>query len=274
MADIYDKILQSKIPTIMGILNVTPDSFSDGGKYFTQENAFEHAIKLWNDGADIIDIGGESTRPGSESITLDEELSRVIPIVKKLHSVNPNIIISVDTTKSEVAEEAVENGASIINDISGGNFDEKIFKVAGKNNIPIVIMHLKGIPKIMQIAPTYDNVIEEISCYFEDRIDLALKYNANKIILDPGIGFGKRIEDNYKILNQLDKFGKWKYPLMIGVSRKSFLGNSLNLEVENRNNATTIAESIGAMKGANIIRTHNVKNAVELKKMISFLNKE
>ncbi len=258
----------------MGILNVTPDSFSDGGKYFKQNDAIQHALKLWNDGADIIDIGGESTRPGSDSITIDEELSRVIPIIKKLHSENPNIILSVDTTKSEVAEEAVENGASIINDISGGTFDEKIFNVAAQNNTPIVIMHIKGTPKIMQNSPTYDNVIEEISYYFEDRIEFALKYNAKKIILDPGIGFGKRIEDNYKILNQLNEFNKWEYPLMIGVSRKSFFGNSLNLKLENRENATIIAESIAAMKGANIIRTHNVKNAVELKRMISLLNKE
>ena len=257
----------------MGILNVTPDSFSDGGKYFNKDNAFNHALKLLNDGADIIDIGGESTRPGSESINLDEELSRVIPLITKLHSDNPSIIISIDTTKSEVAEEAIKNGASIINDISGGNFDERIFKVAANYDVPIVIMHIKGNPKNMQRSPSYDNVIEEISYYFKDRIELALGYHTNKIILDPGIGFGKRIEDNYKIINQLSRFKKFEYPLMIGVSKKSFLGDSLNLEVDKRNNASIIAESFSVLKGANIIRTHNVKNTVELKKMISFLNK-
>ncbi|MCW8849538.1 MAG: dihydropteroate synthase [Melioribacteraceae bacterium] len=271
MADIYHKIKHNRTPVIMGILNVTPDSFSDGGKYFNKEDAINHALNLYSDGADIIDIGGESTRPGSESISLDEELSRVVPIIKELHSANPSIIISIDTTKSEVAREAIKNGASIINDISGGIFDEKIFGVAANDDVPLIIMHIKGKPKFMQNSPSYDNVIEEISEYFEDRIELALKYDVKKIILDPGIGFGKRIEDNYKIIKQLKKINKWDYPLLVGVSRKSFLGKSLSIKVENRDNATIIAETISVLNGANIIRTHNVQNAVELKKMISYL---
>lgn len=258
----------------MGILNVTPDSFSDGGKYFKSDRAVKHALELFQYGADIVDIGGESSRPGAENVSLDEELSRVIPVINELHSVNPDLIISVDTTKSSVAEEAIKNGASLINDISGGGFDKRIFKIAANYDVPIVIMHIKGKPINMQISPSYDNVIEEIYSYFEDRIQLALKYNAKKIILDPGIGFGKRVEDNYKIINQLKRFKKIDYPIMVGVSRKSFLGKSLNLEIIDRNNPTIIAETISVLKGANIIRTHNVQNAVQLKKMISYLNKE
>lgn len=258
----------------MGILNVTPDSFSDGGKYFKSDSAVKHALELFQYGADIVDIGGESSRPGAENVSLDEELSRVIPVINELHSVNPDLIISVDTTKSSVAEEAIKNGASLINDISGGGFDKRIFKIAANYDVPIVIMHIKGKPINMQISPSYDNVIEEIYSYFEDRIQLALKYNAKKIILDPGIGFGKRVEDNYKIINQLKRFKKIDYPIMVGVSRKSFLGKSLNLEIIDRNNPTIIAETISVLKGANIIRTHNVQNAVQLKKMISYLNKE
>lgn len=259
---------------IMGILNVTPDSFSDGGKYFSIENAITHAEKLIKDGADIIDVGGESTRPGSKSVSIDEECSRVIPVIENIVKRNHDVKISIDTTKSVVAKEAANVGASIINDISGGKFDEKNLEIAAKFDIPFVIMHIKGTPENMQDNPSYNNVVDEISEYFRTRILAAKKHGVNKIILDPGIGFGKRIQDNYDIISKLDRFSKFKYPILVGVSKKSFLGNSLGLDIDERVNSSIIAETISAMNGANIIRTHNVKNAVELKKISSLINFE
>lgn len=274
MSDIYLDIIDSNSPTIMGILNVTPDSFSDGGKYLSIENAFAHGRKLVRDGADIIDIGGESTRPGALPVSVDEELNRVIPVIKKLCLEYPEIRISIDTTKSEVADEAIKAGACIINDISGGTFDPHILSVASKYEVPFVIMHIKGSPKNMQEAPFYNDVISEISTFYEKRLEAAKENNVYKIILDPGIGFGKRIEDNYSILNNISYFKKYGYPILIGMSNKSFLGKSLNVEVDQRTISTIITESIAVNNGANIIRTHNVKNAVELKKITSFLTIE
>lgn len=268
---IYNKIINSITPQIMGIVNVTPDSFSDGNKYFSVETALKHAAKLWTDGADIIDIGGESTRPGAEKVTVDEEIKRVIPIIEKIKNKIPQVIISIDTTKSKVAELAVEAGANIINDISGGHFDGEIYNVAAKYDIPYIIMHMKGTPQNMQDSPFYNNVIEEICKYFEETIDQAKKKGVEKIILDPGIGFGKRITDNYSILSNLEEFNKFKLPILVGVSRKSFLGKSLDLEIDQRENSTVITETIAAINGAKIIRTHNVKNAVELKKVFELI---
>lgn len=257
----------------MGIVNVTPDSFSDGGKYFEKNNAVKHSLQLLKDGADVLDIGGESTRPGAKSISVDEELNRVIPLIKGILLNNPLAVISIDTTKSKVAEEAVNAGARIINDVSGGRFDDKILDVASKYNIPFVIMHMKGNPVNMQNFPYYDDVIEEILDFFDKRIIIAKDKNIKQIILDPGIGFGKRIEDNFSILNNLKTFRKFNYPILIGVSKKSFLGKSLNLKINERDNSTIVAETIAIKNGATIIRTHNVKNAIELKQIFSFMNK-
>jgi dihydropteroate synthase len=274
VSDIYLDIVNSASPTIMGILNVTPDSFSDGGKYLNIENAVTHAKKLLNDGAEIIDIGGESTKPGALPVSVDEELNRVIPVIRKICLDYPGTRISIDTTKSKVAEEAIKSGACLINDISGGTFDPRILDIASTYEIPFVIMHIKGNPSNMQDSPYYNDVINEISVFFEERLKVALEKNVNKIILDPGIGFGKRIQDNYAILNNISSFNKFGYPILIGVSNKSFLGKSLNLEIDERKNSTIIAETIAVKNGANIIRTHNVKNAVELKKIMSLLTSE
>ena len=272
MNGVYEKIKSQDKPFIMGIVNVTPDSFSDGGKYFDHQSAFDHAFSLINNGADIIDIGGESTRPGAESVEADEEIERVIPVIEKLHQESPNTVISIDTTKAKVAAEAVDKGATIINDISGGRFDDKMLDIAGELNIPFIIMHIKGKPRNMQNDPFYENVIDEINNYFTESINRALESKVNKIILDPGIGFGKRVEDNYEIISKLSEFKKWDYPVMIGLSKKSFLGKSLDLELDERSNSTIIAETISVLNGADIIRTHDVKNAVELKRIISFIN--
>ncbi len=254
----------------MGIVNVTPDSFSDGGKYYSKEKAITHALNLLDDGADIIDIGGESTRPDAENVSIESELERVIPVIQDLVKVKPDVIISIDTTKSIVAEECIKVGARLINDISGGTFDNNIFSISSKYDVPYILMHIKGRPENMQKSPYYENVISEIMDYFEERIEIARKNEVVKLILDPGIGFGKRIEDNYEILNRLNEFNKYGYPLLLGLSKKSFLGKSLSLNINNRENSTIIAETIAVQNGAKIVRTHNVKNAIELKKIVSF----
>lgn len=270
--DYYNKIVNTKIPLVMGILNVTPDSFSDGGKYFSFNNAINHADHLINEGADIIDIGGESTRPGADSVSLEEELKRVIPVIQHLKKNYKDIIISIDTTKSIVAEQAIKNGASIVNDISGGNFDANMYNIVSKYDITYIVMHIKGTPSNMQLNPFYENVIDEILNYFNKQIELAKNFGINKLVIDPGIGFGKNVNDNYKILNNLEIFKKFGYPILLGVSKKSFLGKSLDLEINERDIATIITETVGTVKGAKIIRTHNVKNAVQMKNIINFLN--
>ena len=271
MNDLYKYIIESNAPLIMGILNVTPDSFSDGGIYFSRESAIDHAIELIEAGSDIIDIGGESTRPGADSVNEDEELSRVIPIISEIRKKYNNVFISVDTSKSRVAEEAIENGANLVNDISGSSFDLKLLNIAAKYNVPYVTMHIKGNPKNMQNSPYYENVINEVFDHLKNKITELEKRGINKIIVDPGIGFGKRVSDNYTLLNNIDYFKSLNKPLLIGLSKKSFLGKSLNLDINSRENSTTIVETVAALKGADIIRTHNVKNAVELKNIYKYL---
>lgn len=248
---------------IMGILNITPDSFYDGGKFFSFEKAIEQANKIINDGADIIDIGGESTRPGAKRISAEEEINRIIPVIDAIRKYNKEILISVDTYKSEVAKEAIEHGADIVNDISGGMFDEDIFKIVTKYNVGYVIMHIQGTPEIMQINPVYseNGVVNDIINYFKERISIAANYgiNINKIILDPGIGFGKTFEHNLEILNNLDKFKQFNLPILIGTSRKSFIGKILNKEPENRLYGTIASVVLSIVKGANIVRVHDVK---------------
>ncbi|MCP5062033.1 MAG: dihydropteroate synthase [Ignavibacteriae bacterium] len=269
---IYQDISNSNVPFIMGIVNATPDSFSDGGKFLHVSSAVEHSLKLIEDGADIIDVGGESSRPGAKPISIDVELKRVIPIIKEVIEKAPNTIISIDTTKSEVAEAALKVGAQIVNDISGGVLDEQMFNVVAKYKVPIIIMHMQGKPETMQDAPNYKNVVEEVSKYFEDRIRIAKEHNIKKIIIDPGIGFGKRVFENYELLKNINYFKSLNYPILVGLSKKSFLGKALNLNVGERENATAIAESFAIQNGANIIRTHNVKNVSQIKSINSFLN--
>ncbi|MBK8946525.1 MAG: dihydropteroate synthase [Ignavibacteriae bacterium] len=267
MDDFYTKLKNSSIPLIMGIVNVTPDSFSDGGKYLDANSALNHVLNLIDFGADIIDIGGESSRPGADQISSEEELKRVIPVLENIRKNNNDVFLSIDTTKSEVAKEAINCGINLINDISAGSFDPKILDIVKKNKIPYVLMHMKGNPKNMQNKPFYENTIYEIFDFFQNKISELKLFGIEKIIIDPGIGFGKRVEDNFRILNNLEKLLKFNFPILVGLSKKSFLGKSLNLEVSDRENSTIISETIAVMRGAKIIRTHNVKNAVELKKI-------
>jgi dihydropteroate synthase len=255
----------------MGIVNVTPDSFSDGGKYFSVDDALNHALKLIDDGADIIDIGGESTRPGSDSVSLNEELHRTIPVIKKILLQRKDIIVSIDTTKSEVARQALDAGASIINDISGLTFDEKMIDIAKEFDAGVVIMHIKGHPKTMQDNPEYNNVVKEVYDFLLVQSIKSKQNGVDKIIVDPGIGFGKRIEDNFTLIKNLDYFQSLGYPVMIGLSKKSFIGKTLNLDSDQREIGTVILETISILKSARIIRTHNVKYCNQIVKLASHI---
>jgi dihydropteroate synthase len=248
----------------MGILNVTPDSFSDGGLYFSNESAVEQALRLQDEGADIIDIGGESTRPGAEKISVEEEIERIIPVIKAIAG-KVRVPVSIDTYKSAVADAAISAGASIINDISGLRFDPEMPKVAAKNEVPVVIMHIKGTPRNMQVDPTYKALIPEIMDYLMQGISIAREAGVpdDKIIIDPGIGFGKTVEHNLEIIKRLDEFTGFEKPVLLGHSRKSFIGKLLgNLPVTERIEGTTAAAAIGIFNGANIIRVHDVAEMV------------
>ncbi len=259
----------SKRTYIMGILNVTPDSFSDGGLYLKKDKAIKRALQMVEEGADIIDIGGESTRPGSDPVSIEEELKRTIPIIEILAK-KIAIPISIDTYKSEVAKRALDAGASLVNDISGLRFDKKMPLIISKYKVPVVIMHIKGRPKDMQQNPVYKSLIEEILFYLRVNIRKALKagISADKIIIDPGIGFGKTFEHNLEIINKLKKFSSLRKPLLIGPSRKAFIGKILgNVTPENRLEGTAAAVAISIINGANIVRVHDVKEMVKVVKV-------
>ncbi len=255
----------SKRTHIMGVLNVTPDSFSDGGKFFGLEKALSQSLKMVEEGADIIDIGGESTRPSSVPVSLEEEEKRVLPVIEALAK-KITVPISIDTYKSQIARKALESGAEMINDISGLRFDSEMVKVASRSNVPVIIMHIKGTPQNMQENPYYENVIKEIKDYFEERINLATASGISEenIILDPGIGFGKRFEDNLVVLKNLKEFKKLEKPLLLGLSRKSFIGKILDLPVEERLEGSLAALAYSIMQGAHIVRVHDVKESVRV----------
>lgn len=253
-------------PLLMGILNVTPDSFSDGGKFFTFRNAVKQGQKLAEDGADIIDIGGESTRPYSKPVSVKEELKRVLPVIEEMRK-RISIPISIDTYKSEVARESLKVGANIINDISAMRMDPKMTSVAIKYKVPIILMHMKGRPQNMQKHPRYKNVVLEIISFLRKRIEKAKRegIEEEKIIVDPGIGFGKTTEHNLEIIRRLKEFKVLGRPLLIGPSRKSFIGKILNLDVSDRFEGTAAAVSICVWNQADIIRVHDVK---EMKRVV------
>ena len=244
---------------IMGILNVTPDSFSDGGDYFDLAKAVDRVFELQEQGADIIDIGGESTRPGSTPVAVGQEMARVIPIIEKTKP-HLGIPISVDTYKSSVAQAALEAGADIVNDISGGRFDAQMVNVVSRFNAGYVIMHIKGEPRNMQNNPTYENVIEEISNILQTCIQTAKQAGvpSESIVIDPGIGFGKRLKDNFRLINELDRFLPLGLPLLVGPSRKSFIGELLDLPAQERLEGTAAAVSAAILRGAHIVRVHDV----------------
>jgi dihydropteroate synthase len=257
----------SKRTYVMGVLNVTPDSFSDGGVFLNTDAAVRRAHKMQEEGADIIDIGGESTRPGSLSVTVEEELARVIPVIKRLKG-RLKIPISVDTTKSAVAEAALKEGASIVNDISGLRGDEGIASLCAQYSAGLIIMHMRGTPRTMQKAPRYKNLLKEIYLSLKEGIKKAKARGVGdeNIIVDPGIGFGKTLSHNLEIIKGLSYLKRLGFPLLIGLSRKSFIGKLLGLEVGDRLIPTVCANTLAIYNGADIIRVHDVKEAVSTAK--------
>lgn len=250
-------------PKVMGILNVTPDSFYDGGKNNEAQNALSQVEMMLGQGADFIDIGGVSTRPGSVEVSENEELSRVIPIVELILKEFPEVLISVDTYRSKVAKESVQSGAAIINDISAGNLDKNLLQTVAELKIPYVLMHMQGTPETMQQNPVYENIVIEVNQFFSAKINQLKQYGINDIILDPGFGFGKTVEHNYELMKNLDLIGFAEYPLLIGVSRKSMITRLLDLKPSQALNGTSLLNFFSLQKGAKILRVHDVKEAKE-----------
>ena len=269
--NIKGNLLNFSVPKIMGILNVTPDSFFDGGKYSTSDKILKQVEKMINSGADIIDIGGYSSRPGATDIGVDEELKRVIPIVKLIRKQFPSALISIDTFRSKVAYESIITGGDIINDISGGNLDPKMFKTVANLKVPYILMHMKGNPRNMTENSNYHDVTNEICKYFSEKIEEARLEGINDLIIDPGFGFSKTTEQNYELLNNLDFLKQFQKPLLVGVSRKSMIYKILNSTPEKALNGTSILHTVSLLKGADILRTHDVKEAAECIKIIGQL---
>ncbi|WP_185856685.1 dihydropteroate synthase [Blattabacterium cuenoti] len=267
-------LLHLKKPKIMGIVNLTPDSFYDGGKLCSEYSILQHIETLLNEGSDFIDIGGCSTRPGSKFITEKEEIKRVINPIRTIMKNFKNIRISIDTFRSEVARIAVEEGAVMINDISGGKLDKNMLPLLGKLKIPYILNHMKGIPENMQENPYYhENIITEINNFFSEKIYYLKQHRIHDIILDPGFGFGKTIEQNFQLLKHLSLLGFQDYPILVGVSRKSMIKFILKTSYEESLNATSIIHTIALLNGSKFLRVHDVKEAIECIKLIQYYRK-
>ena len=271
--NIRGELLDLSTQKVMGILNVTPDSFYDGGYYNSNAKILKQVEKMIRDGATIIDIGGYSSRPEADDIPEKIELDRVIPSLKDCKKYFPETYFSIDTFRSKVAEECINNGADIINDISGGNLDNNMMKAVGKYQIPYIIMHMKGNASNMVKKAKYDDIIGELISYFSKKINDASKLNIKDVIIDPGFGFAKNISQNFELLNNLDFFKNLKMPLLVGLSRKSMIYKTLNIKPDKALNGSTVLQTISLIKGANILRVHDVKEAIECIKLIEELKK-
>ena len=266
-------LIDLSTPKVMGIVNVTPDSFFDGGKLTNSDEIVVQVEKMLQDGATFIDLGGYSSKPGAEFVSETEELNRVVPIVKLLVEKFPDILLSIDTFRSEVAKQTVENGAAIINDISAGLLDEKMLETVAKLQVPYIMMHMKGTPKTMQSLANYDDLLKEMNFYFSERIAKARNFGLNDIIIDPGFGFAKTLEHNYELLQNLELLQFHELPILAGISRKSMIYKTLETSPEDALNGTTFLHAFCLQKGSNILRVHDVKEAVEcVKLMCQFKN--
>lgn len=259
-------------PKVMGILNITPDSFFDGGSYKNDKAIISKVEKMLIEGATFIDIGAYSSRPGAKHISEQEELERILPVVKMLVKEFPEILISIDTFRSIIAKKCIENGACIVNDISAGSMDTRMFKTIAKLQVPYIIMHIQGTPQNMQVNPAYKNVVTDILYYFSEKIYELRALGVNDIIADVGFGFGKTIDQNYTLLKNLELFKNLEIPTLAGLSRKSMLYKPLGITPEKALNATTAANTIALLKGTTILRVHDVKEAVETIKIVELLN--
>ncbi|AXT56347.1 dihydropteroate synthase [Aquimarina sp. AD1] len=263
-------LIDLSTPKVMGILNLTPDSFYDGGKYKDESQILHQAEKMLREGATFIDLGAYSSRPGADHISIEEEENRILPIITLLLSKFPNTILSIDTFRSKIAKQCVEAGASIINDISAGSLDKEMIKTVGKLKVPYIMMHMKGTPQTMKSLNQYDNLIKDVQLYFSKKIIEAKKEGINDIIIDPGFGFAKNINQNFELLKKLDLFNLQGLPILVGVSRKSMIYKSLKIDPSKSLNGTTSLNTIALLKGASILRVHDVKEAMEC---ITLMNK-
>ena len=257
------KLIDLTTPKVMGILNITPDSFFDGGKYSNAKAIVVQAEKMLDEGATFIDVGAYSSRPGAHHITEEEELNRIVPVIELLVREFPEICISVDTFRSKVAKETINAGAAIVNDISGGKMDEFMFATIAELQVPYIVMHMQGTPQSMQLNPKYDDVVKEVISFFAEQLFKLRALKVNDVIIDVGFGFGKTIAHNFELLKKLDLFKSLDVPILTGVSRKSMLYKTLQTTPKEALNATTVANTIALMKGTHILRVHDVKEAVE-----------
>jgi dihydropteroate synthase len=259
-------------PKVMGILNVTPNSFFDGGKYKNEIEILSQVEKMLLDGATFIDIGAYSSKPNAEFVSEQEEISRIIPVVNLILKHFPETIISIDTFRSEVAKASIESGAAIINDIAAGNLDDKMFKIIAKYNVPYIMMHMRGNPQTMQTLTEYDDIVKEMLFYFSEKVAVARSFGINDLIIDPGFGFAKTITQNYEVFQKMELFNIMELPLLVGISRKSMIYKTLETTIENALNGTTVLNTLAMTKGAKILRVHDVKEAMECVTLFNKIN--
>ena len=253
----------------MGILNLTPDSFFDGGKLKTDDELLKQAAQFLTDGATFLDIGGVSTKPGAAEVNEEEELKRVIPAIEKIIKEFPEALVSIDTFRAEVAKQAINSGACLINDISGGEFDELMFATVRELKAPYILMHIQGTPQTMQLNPTYKDVVGEVILKLSQKVEKLRYLGINDLIIDPGFGFGKTVEHNYELLKNLREFQFLNTPVLVGISRKSMINKVLNTKPENALNGTTVVNTLALLNGASILRVHDVKEAIEAVKIVA-----
>ncbi len=261
------KRLDISSPVVMGILNITPDSFFNQGNWGSVDKQLRQVEQMLTDGASIIDIGAISTRPGASPVTKTEELNRLVPSLKAIRHRFPECFLSVDTFFPMVAQEAVSLGADMINDIYGGRYDGKMFEIIGKSNVPYILMHMKGKPDTMQINPEYQDIVAEVAYFFDHQAQKLRELGASQIVIDPGFGFGKTIDHNFELLERLQEFESLGFPLAVGISRKSMIRKTLGIPADEALNGSTVLNTVALLKGANILRVHDVKEAMEAVKL-------
>ncbi len=265
------QLIDLTTPKVMGILNVTPDSFYDGGRFDSDKTILLQVEKMLLAGADFIDIGGQTTKPNADLISVEDELKRVVPVVNIILKNFPEALLSIDTFYSQVAASCIENGAALINDVSAGNLDDKMFETIAKYQVPYIMMHMRGTPQTMKQLTHYDDMVKEILFYFSEKVFQARSLGINDLIIDPGFGFAKTIEQNFELLNKLALFQILELPILAGISRKSMIYKTLEITAEEALNGTSVLNTMALTKGANILRVHDVKEAVECVKLYSQL---
>ena len=268
------QLIDLTTPKLMGILNVTPNSFYDGGMYKSSSEMLTKVGKMLSEGATFIDVGAYSSKPSAEYVSEEEELQRIIPIINLILEYYPQALLSVDTFRSEVAKVCIENGAAIINDISAGNLDDKMLETIAKYNIPYIMMHMRGTPETMQKMTTYDDIVKEILFYFSEKVSKARSFGVNDLIIDPGFGFAKTLDQNYEVLQKMELFEILELPLLVGFSRKSMIYKTLQSSAEEALNGTTVLNTVALIKGAKILRVHDVKEAMECVTLFNKINNQ